>query len=163
MNKVQQQPLKEDELKIASEYAGSALKLYDEIMVIVDGTNNETTLKPIMGRALGLVASCYARAGSAVTAEGLLQSAFDLYKKGDNNDSQSIHSQNQNDCPMYQIDSRSIFFYYSSLCRNWDKRSADAKQNEENALDINNNILNEKWKGTSAIYSGLWFFTISDF
>ena len=37
-----------------------------------DNRKSSDSLKQMTGRVLGLVASCYARAGSAVTAEGLL-------------------------------------------------------------------------------------------
>jgi len=151
------QPIKEDQLKIASEYSTLALKLYDDIVALCAESGNsfgvdETPMKPSMGKALGLVASCYARAGSAVTAEGLLQSAMDSFNIDD-----------ENQCPLSQIDHRSVLLYYSSLCSNWEKRETDALKNEELALKINNQLLNENFRGLSSIYSGLLFFTISDF
>lgn len=150
------QPVKEDQLKTASEYASLALKLYDEIIVLGNDhyIGDNKAIKHMMGRALGLVASCYARAGSAVTAEGLLQTAIDLYQVLDNSDKE--------ECPITQIDSRSIYLYYSSLCSNWERRESDAKKNQNVALKINNEILSENWGDISAIYSGLWIFTLSD-
>ncbi len=154
--------LKEDELKIASEYSGLALKLYDEIIElgIQNGLGHYEELKPVMGRALGLVAACYAKAGSAVTAEGLLQSAMDLYKVDDIDYSKQ---QQQQLCPISQLDARSIYLTYASLCRNWEKRDADAKKNGDIALKIDEENLVGNWKGVSAIYSGLSFFAVTDF
>ena len=156
-------PLKEEQLRDASEYARSALKLFDEISIIghednTGGGNDNKVIKQMTTRALGLVASCYARAGSAVTAEGLLQSTLDVY-----NQRSKKHDTNQPHCPMFQIDSRSAFLYYSSICSNWEKRESDAKKNEKIALEINDEILSENWRDISAIYSGLWLFTPSDF
>ena len=128
-----------------------------------DNRKGSDSLKQMTGRALGLVASCYARAGLAVTAEGLLQSAMDLCKQNNANSNDGHGMNIVNQCPMAQIDSRSIFLYYASLCSNWDKREPDAKKNEEFALGVNEKGLSESWKGVSAIYSGLWFFTVSDF
>ncbi len=154
-NELKAQPIKEDQLKIASEYSSLSLKLCDEVVALCTDngmTDMETSFRPLMGRALGLVASCYARAGSAVTAEGLLQSAMG-----------SLNMDKKNECPLTYIDSRSVLLYYSSLCSNWEKREADAKKHEEFALNVNNQYLSESFRGLSAIYSGLWLFVISDF
>ena len=152
--------LKEDELKIASEYSSLALKLYDEIIKIGVRHNlgDYESLKPIMGRALDLVATCYVKAGSAVTAEGLLQSAMDLYKE-EINEEQSL----QSTCPLNQLDARSVYVTYATLCKNWEKREADAKKNAEIALKINEENFVHGWKGVSGIYSGLSFFAVTDF
>ncbi len=155
-------PLKEEELKMASEYASLALKEHDDLMQLLSKQENSNQsnsynqeLQVLMGRTLGLVASCYARAGSAVTAEGLLQSAMDTYKHP------SLKDKKLN--PLVQIDSRSASLYYLSLCRNWEKRDSDAKLYEHSALLINDGILCDNWRDICAIYSGLCLFTMSDF
>lgn len=156
-------PLKEEELKMASEYASLALKEHDDLIQLLSNQQNNNNqsnsnnqdLQVLMGRTLGLVASCYARAGSAVTAEGLLQSAMDTYKHP------SLKDRKLN--PLVQIDSRSASLYYSSLCRNWEKRDSDAKLYEQSALLINDGIICDNWRDISAIYSGLWLFIVSDF
>jgi hypothetical protein len=173
--KIQQQQqsspplLKEEELKMASEYSTLALKQHDDLIQILSKHQNHNQndtiaflpvhnqeLQILMGRTLGLVASCYARAGSAVTAEGLLQSALDTYKHPSLMDNKRLN-------PLVQIDSRSASLYYSSLCRNWEKRNSDAKLYEQSALLINDGIVCDNWRDISAIYSGLWLFTVSDF
>jgi len=156
--------LKEDQLKKASEYSSLALKLCDgsiiemgnEKKMDVSEADENIVLKPLMGRALGLVASCYSRAGSAVTSEGLLQSAMDVYKSDKDG---NIPTQ---PCPLSTLDFRSSYFYYSSLCSQWDKREIDAKQNLERACNIDDS-LSKNWRGKNAVYSGLWFFSTFDF
>ena len=133
--------LKEDSLKLSSEYAGLALKATDET-----GTGNGN-----LGRVLGLVASCYGKAGSAVTSEGLLQSAMDasdLNMTGKNN-------------PLSAIDARSALVYYSKLCDNWEKRGGDAEKYRALALEMDGGIV-DAWKGKSSIYSGTMLFSTGD-
>ena len=129
--------VKEDSLKLASEYAGLALSINDDI-----GNADES-----LGRILCLVATCYARAGSAVTAEGLLKSAIDVLKASPN--------------PLKTIDARSACVYYSKLCKNWEKREADAIAYEELALEMNDTLI-EPWMGASSLYSGLHMFGCND-
>lgn len=145
--------LKEYELKHASEFASKAVKQCDEIMETTIDENNLRPAKYVMAKALGLLASCYARAGSAVSAEGLLKSSIDLFEV----------SSNTNNSPFLQIDARSSHFYYSFLCKNWEKRETDAKKHEDMAMDIDSQVQSLNWRSSSAIYSGLCLFTISDF
>jgi hypothetical protein len=99
-----------------------------------------------MGRALNMVASCYARAGSAVTAEGLLKSAMDVLDNSSN--------------PQRIIDARSTFLYYSKLCSNWEKREADATKYAKMAMDIDqSDVLPQVWKSQSSILSGVHIFS----
>lgn len=149
------QSLTERQLKIASKYASSALNLCNEISTMANDSTllDNEAINLMMGRALGLVSSCYAKAGSVVTAEGLLKSASDLYK----------NMQVQKNNPMSQIDNRSLSLYYSSLCAKWDKRESDSKTQSNIALEINDKILSEKWRDVSSIYSGLCYFTVTDY
>ena len=125
--------LKEDALKQASEYAGFALKSAEKID---DGED--------LGRVLSLVALCYAKAGSAVTSEGLLQSALDSF---------DLTSTRSNTNPMDVMDARSAFVSYSNLCENWEKRGSDADKYQNLALEADDCMVNA-WRGKSSIYSG---------
>lgn len=161
-------PIKEDQLKIASEYAGSALKLY-EALSIDDLSSSLSVIKPSMGRALGLVASCYAKAGASVTAEGLFQSSIDncIGSSGSSSSSSS-------NSPLTGLDARSCLLHYSDLCKNWENRGVDAKKNADRTLEMDRSLQRvdgdsnkdnngNGWRGKSDIYSGLWFFSIGDF
>lgn len=134
-------PLKESTLKVASEYAGSALK---NANALTDNDGQKVPAQYALGRALSLVATCYARAGSAVTAEGLLQTAMEKLKQHPN--------------PMYTLDARSAHIYNFKLCSNWEKRNADANKSKIKALELDRSI--GKWEGASSIYSGCSFITI---
>ena len=125
----------EETLKLASEYAGLALKINDEI------ENADQNL----GRILTLVASCYARAGSAVTAEGLFQSSMDILEENTLN-------------PFITLDARSAYLNYSNLCKNWEKRSADAKKYKQLALKYDDSLIGSSWHGICSLYSGLHLF-----
>lgn len=128
--------LKEDSLKLASEYAGNALKIF----------NTSPDKNEDIGRCLNMVASCYARAGSAVTTEGLLKSAMDIFKDSTN--------------PLRVIDARSTFLYYSKLCSNWEKRQADATKYAHMAMDLDQSpCLPEVWRNQSSILSGVYMFS----
>jgi len=168
-NATKQMPINEDRLKDASEHAGSALKLYEALSA--DDASKSSAVKPSMGRALGLVASCYARAGSSVTAEGLFQTAIDYCAGGGDGDG------DRSGCSMARMDARSCLLCYSELCQNWENRGVDAKKNAGRALEMDRSLRREDtggndgtregngdgWQGKSAIYSGLWFFSIGDF
>lgn len=151
------QPIKVDQLKIASEYARLSLQLCDEITVMEKDhvSVGSHAVKHMMGRSLNLVAMCYARAGSAVTAEGLLKSAIDLFRE------LTSHEMKQN--PFVLLNYRSSCLYYSSLCRNWEKRQSDANSYANTALEINNNMMSENWRDICGLFSGLCFFTSYDF
>jgi len=153
---IKSMPINADQLKIASEYAGSALKLYEALLA---DDPSSLVIKPSMGRALCLVASCYAKAGSSVTAEGLFQSSLD----------NCIDSSNNNN-PLTKLDARSGLLHYAKLCQNWENRDADAKKNADRTLEMDRSLQSidddcngNGWQGKSGIYSGLWFFSIGDF
>lgn len=132
-----------DRLSKASEYAGKALKVHDD----ADIHNNLGAEG--MCRVLSIVASCYHEAGSAVTAEGLFQSAVDKKKilpAG----------------PLSQLELRDACLWYAKLCRKWEKREGDAKRLEQEAAKIDDS-LPVAWKGKSGIHGSLWFWTPGDF
>ena len=99
------------------------------------------------------MAQCYARAGSAVTAEGgLFQSAMERELPGPNERA-----------PLHDIiDARNVHLAYSQLCDNWDKRQGDAAVHKQSAKALENE-LGLHWKSQSGLVSGLWFYTKSDF
>ena len=130
-------PVEEASVKLASEYAGLALKISDDIEN-ADGS---------LGRTLCLVASCYERAGSAVNAEGLFQSAMDVLKPSPNLSK--------------TIDARGAFVNYSKLCRNWENREADASKYEKLAIEMDDSLA-EQWRGASSLYSGFRIFGCTD-
>mmetsp|Transcript_9229 Transcript_9229/g.13080 ORF Transcript_9229/g.13080 Transcript_9229/m.13080 type:complete len:503 (-) Transcript_9229:338-1846(-) len=139
-------------LTSASEHSRDALKLYDGLIEAAgDDDAARERIQPSMARALSLVASCYARAGSAVTAEGLFQSATD-----------TLSSTVCNSGPLHAIDRRDALMWYGHLCSNWEKRQRDAERLREEARNIDS-TMTEGWQGKWGIYSGLWFFNTSDF
>jgi len=124
-----------DYVKQASEYAGEALQVYDKM-------TSEPSEKEGLGRTLSLVATCYHKSSMAVTAEGLFQSAID----------QPAVS------PLQKLELRDTYKFYSTLCREWEKRERDADRLEQQGVDMNES-LPEAWKGKSSIHSSLWFWT----
>ncbi len=137
--------LSEEDLRLASTYAGEALKIHDAMIKNnSEGLGNEYHS---MGRALSLVASCYARTGSAVTAEGLLHSAMDYCGTSSN--------------PLCILDSRSSVLNYSQLCSKWENRGADREVNESLATNIDAE-LPLAWRGKSSLYSGMCFTSMGD-
>lgn len=128
-----------DSLKKASDYAKKALSAH-----------NAEAGKRIAGlrRVLSIVATCYQKAGNAVTAEGLFQSATDKKKLLPG--------------PAALLEVQDALLGYADLCRQWEKREGDSKRLEEEAININDQ-LPDGWKGKSGIHSSLWFWTPSDF
>ena len=85
--------------------------------------------------ALGLVASCYARAGAAVTAEGLFQSALDAsssFPFGQNLSAVkdagggAVERGVCRSSPSLGLIARDVRLWYASLCDGWEKRKGDA-------------------------------------
>lgn len=130
----------EDELKLASEYSSTALSFAEKLEAQVSPQEYHGAL----GRSLRLVASCYARADSALTAEGLFQSAIVSLEKASCRD------------PLVCLDLRDAHDNYASLLSQWDKRSRDAEIQQERATAVNES-LSEGWKDKSSICSGLTF------
>jgi len=124
-----------DRLQKASEYAKTALSFYDAESILG---------KEGLSWVLHVVAACYHEAGSAVTAEGLFQSAI---QDGMPND------------PLSRLQLKDALLKYSKLCAQWDKREKDAKKLEQQAQDVEAS-LPPNWQGkSSGIHGSLWFWT----
>jgi len=130
-----------DRLSKASEYAKLAL----EAVGPAGSTNDD---EEGFRRVLSVVASCYQQAGSAVTAEGLFQSA--------------TNRKNLPPGPLPLLELQDAILGYSKLCSDWEKREGDAKKLEKEASDLNEK-LPEAWRGKSGIHGSLWFWTPADF
>jgi hypothetical protein len=94
-----------------------------------------------LGRALSLAASCYLRTGSAVTAEGLFQTAVE--KAGGTD-------------PLSKIAHHEAYQNYSELCRQWENRHSDSERLAKESQSIHDS-LPEAWKNKPSIISGLSF------
>jgi tetratricopeptide (TPR) repeat protein len=132
----------EHELKLASEYSSTALSFAEKLQNQV----SQRIYHHALGRSLRLVATCYARADSALTAEGLFQSAIDSLKIASSID------------PLACLDLRDALEDYATLLHQWDKRSGDAEKQQEKAQQVNKSLPGE-WKDKSSICSGLVFIT----
>lgn len=125
-----------DRLNKASDYAKKALAFYDA---------NSILEKEGLSWVLSIVAACYHEAGSAVTAEGLFQSA--IQKEGMPQD------------PPTKLQLRDAHQQYAKLCAQWDKRTQDATNLEQQAQDLEAS-LPPNWQGkSSGIQGSLWFWT----
>ena len=124
-----------DHIQRASEFANEALPLYDKL-------KRETMNKEGLGRTLSLLATCYHKSDSAVTAQGLFQSAVDQLANS----------------PLQKLERRDAFIRYADLCRDWEKRDRDADKFQQQADDLDAS-LPDGWKGKSAIHGSLWFWT----
>lgn len=133
---------KEHALKQASEYSSTALSFAEKLQNQV----SQPTYHHALGRSLRLVASCYAQADSALTAEGLFQSAIDSLKLASISD------------PLACLDLRDAHEDYATLLHQWDKRSGDAEKQHEKAHQVNK-ALSGEWKDKASICSGLVFIT----
>jgi len=145
----------EEDLKIASENASQSLKLLDGVIERSSSVGDDTmreALRIVSGRSLHLVADCYARGESAVTAEGLYQSALDLL-----ND----EKHNNHGGPLALIESREVYNSYALLCANWEKRSRDSDTMKEKAEQVEEQIAG-CWRNKPLTYSGLWLFSVGD-
>eukprot|EP00957_Ditylum_brightwellii_P200826 15308490-Ditylum_brightwellii.AAC.1 len=117
-----------------------------------------------MGRALSLAASCYALAGSAITAEGLYQSSLESLSKCSSSDGGSEGP------PQANIHLRNTYMWYADLCENWDKRESDVVRLRKLANEVGKGIHEEEEEGTEeewlkkdGLNGGLWFFSLGDF
>ena len=168
--------LSQDLLTLASEYAGLALKLCEKWSTTLNGESDDSSKHvvldwtPMYGRSLTLVASCYAKAGSAVTAEGLYNSAWDTYKTTTSSSSSSSSSSTSNNTtaiadqysPQYQKDAISCLLSHAKLLSQWEKRDVDAKLKQKEAAELREKMPSS-WQGMYGIYGGLWFFSPNDF
>jgi len=131
---------KSDRLSKSSEYAKTALSFYD-----AEGIVGREGLSWV----LTVVASCYHQAGSAVTAEGLFQSAI-----------------SKNDLPLDPLTTlqlRDAHREYAKLCTQWENREKDG-QNIEKIAETIEASLPLNWQGrSSGIHGSLWFWTPGEF
>ena len=125
----------------ASEYASKALAVYDKNPALQEDGNQRSN-KEGLTTTLSILATCYHKSGSAVTAEGLLQTAID----------QPLHS------PLQRLELRNALTCYAELCRDWDKRESEAAKLKERAKQVDA-MLPPGWSGKSVIHSSLWFWT----
>jgi hypothetical protein len=144
----------EEDLKNASEKAISSLRLLDGIVEQSSSSGDDTreALRTLSGRSLRLVADCYARGGSAVTAEGLYQSAIDLLDE----DKHVNHGG-----PQALIERREVYNSYATLYSNWEKRSRESNEMKKKANQLEEQIAG-CWRNKPSTYGGLWLFSISD-
>jgi hypothetical protein len=126
-----------DRLSKASDFAKKALLVYDDPNAVLG--------KEGLSHVLSVVASCYFHAESAVTAEGLFQSAID--RKGDLLGG-----------TLRMLQLKEAYLQYSELCKNWEKREGDANRlvGESEIIDAS---LPQNWRGKSGMYGNLWFWT----
>lgn len=122
-------------LKLASEYSRNAIRIYESATTL-----SESEKRSGLARALALAANCYVRADSAVTAEGLFQTAIETTGVD----------------PLTKITQREAFASYSDLCSKWDKRAVDAERLKLKGAQVND-TLPDGWKGQQGIVSGLIF------
>lgn len=125
--------------KEASELAGEALKIYDS-----HGGSDEEGMR----RILALIGICLHRTGSAVTAEGIFQSAVDPKARFLG--------------PLEIIQLRDSVLAYAYLCRDWEKRERDAERLFERAAQLDE-YLPVNWRDKTVLHSSLWFWTPSLF
>ena len=165
---------KDDNLKIATQHAKRSLELYEQAMAsMLDNSElpsyheaapitMQRALRPGVGRALSLLATCYERAGKAVTAEGLLRTAADMVSKGE--DARRIGS------PLSYLLAHDVNYRLADLCDHWGgqegKRSVEAKKLRELATQTSLDSLPNAWHGTlnkAGICGALWFTHPGDF
>jgi len=131
---------RKDRLSKASDYAKKALAALGPNSSIEDDG---------FRRTLAIVASCYHQAGSAVTAEGLYQSAT----------SRKIPPSG----PLQCLELYDAMLGYSRLLSGWDKRQGDADRLQEEASQLSQELLPDAWRHKSVVHSSLWFWTPADF
>ena len=132
----------QDQTPKASEYSGKALKLLEQTMQ--SPTPSHALQHEDLGHVLSLVATCYHKNGSAVTAEGLLQSAMDVTAVG----------------PTQQLLHRSSMMAYASLLQDWEKREEQGRKLQAQAQELE---MPELWKTKISGFGTLWFWTPNDF
>ncbi|GAX21591.1 hypothetical protein FisN_29Hh024 [Fistulifera solaris] len=125
------------DIEQASKYAHDSLKLLEQQQ---KQESNVALTVP-----LTLLAQCYHRSGSAVTAEGLLQTAISVAPPR---------------TLIEKLQLRYALRAYAALCHDWDKRGGDAERLTAQADAIE---LPGAWKHKdSFVYTSLWFWMPSD-
>jgi hypothetical protein len=127
------------------DFVPRACTLASESLATLDSlTGLENHRKEGLCRTLGILATCYHQSGSAVTAQGLFQSAIDH--------DPLVHA------TLVSLERRDALMGYSKLCHEWDKRESEAVQLKEQA-DLLNHALPVGWRDKSTIHGSLWFWT----
>jgi tetratricopeptide (TPR) repeat protein len=135
----------ETHIAMASGHAREALQALEQVRNYSQSSNTPSPVPDeAWTRALSLVAQCYHRAGNAVTAEGLLQSALD-----------ESH-QTVNLTPTTTLERISAYRAYAALCRDWEKRQGDSKRFVASATSLEEH-LEGGWKEATELHSSLWF------
>ena len=119
-----------------------ALKIYEELVPKYPRLNTS------LARVLGLLGSCYKMSGSAVTAEGLFQSAIDKFDESSLNGSY----------PLSVIDKHGILCRAANLYEDWEKRETDADILLMKASNVIAS-LPHSWQGVPEITSGIWLWS----
>jgi hypothetical protein len=155
------------DLKNASEFASLAIKIYNKYIAsdetislalpifwkdrsnqnaMPQGIHIQHFVQQELARALRLAAACYAKSGSAVTAQGLFQSSIDILE--------SPHGRYP--WPLSGIDAQTAVLGYAELCKNWEKRDTDYRLNMEKAEKIEQSLV-PGWRQKPTIFSGVCF------
>lgn len=127
--------------------------------------NNKSDMmmwKPFMANILTLIASCYARTGSAVTSQGLLESSMDKLTPSSLSSSSLSSNNDTGDAlsalsPYAQLWYRDLLGEYVNLCQNWEKREKDAEKLNQRRQDFMEKHIMEGWRYQPSITSGLFF------
>eukprot|EP00815_Leptocylindrus_aporus_P006163 CAMPEP_0116060656 /NCGR_PEP_ID=MMETSP0322-20121206/6555_1 /TAXON_ID=163516 /ORGANISM="Leptocylindrus danicus var. apora, Strain B651" /LENGTH=431 /DNA_ID=CAMNT_0003545337 /DNA_START=214 /DNA_END=1507 /DNA_ORIENTATION=+ len=142
MTMIQKSPDKGNEeiwLQRSFDSAGKALRVY-EILVL-----RYPRLRTSLARVLGVLASCYKIGGSAVTAEGLFQSAIDKL------DGDALKGSN----PFSLVDKHGILLRSAILYEDWENREGDSLRFRSSASEVLSQ-LPEAWRSAPELVSGLW-------
>lgn len=137
----------EAQISKASEHAGESLRAFEHIH---SQENNPNLPDEGWTRALSLVAQCYHRAGHAVTAEGLLQTALD--------ETRALNSSLDSMSPPSLLERQVAYRTYAALCKDWEKRQGDADRFMAQSRALTEKLPGE-WKQATELYSSLWFWT----
>ena len=133
-------------LSRAAELAAESLKLYDTTQADAT-TTGELPWREGFAGTLAVVAACYHRSGSAVTAEGLLQTAV-------SDPTLSSH----NALPPQLLERAACYQRYADLCRDWEKRESDA-EHWQGLANQTMDALPLAWRHQPTVVGSLWFWT----
>ena len=126
-NKLSAKDVPKKQLTVASQSCRDALQILDELNSTQTEHHSDhphvQQFDALVGQALSLVASCYTIAGSAVTAQGLFQSALDKYSESSDN----FLFKNIDYNPYSLMWYRDTLGRYASLCQQWEKREREAE------------------------------------
>ena len=151
-----------DYIKRATEFASESLAVYDSMApkeVIASSESMDFENGPVivekegLGRTLSLLGSCYHLSGNAVSAQGLLQSAFD--KVPVHFSSSPVTTASFLQCTEH----RDAYLRYALLCQDWEKRESEAQKMHQIVKDIDTSVLPVGWSEKSSIHGSLWFWT----